>query len=180
MSLQIVTANASNAEDIATIGKQSFTQAFGHLFRKKDELEDYLSYTYDLDKLRASIQKENNIYLVALLNGKPAGFAKIKKHSLNENIKCFMQMELQKLYVLFDHHGNGAGSALMQKTILLAQKMQVDYLWLDTHVTNEVGIRFYEKNGFKKVADHHFTIGTQTFEYHVMALPVEVTEASLC
>ncbi len=180
MSLQIVTANASNAEDIATIGKQSFTKAFGYLFRKKDELEDYLAYTYDIAKLTASIRKENNIYLVALLSGKPVGFAKIKKHSLNENIKCFVQVELQKLYVLPSHHGSGAGSALMQKTILLAQKTRADYLWLDTHVTNEVGIRFYEKNGFKKIADHHFTIGTQTFEYHVMALPVEVTETSLC
>jgi len=180
MSLQIVTANTSNAEDIATIGKKSFAQAFGDLFISKEDLQEYLAYTYNKEKLIASIQKENNIYFVALLNGTPVGFAKIKKHSLNEHIKCFAQMELQKLYVLFEYHGSGIGKALMDKVILLAQKMQPDYLWLDTHVSNTNGIRFYEKNGFKKIAKHHFTIGTQTFEYHVMALPVEVTETSLC
>ncbi len=180
MSLQIITASASHAETIATIGKQSFSQAFGHLFNKKEELQEYLEYTYDPAKLIASIRKENNVYLVASLDGIPVGFAKIKKHSLNDHIKCFAQMELQKLYVLFEHHGSGAGSALMQEAMLLAEEIQPDYLWLDTYVSNANAIRFYEKNRFKKMAKNYFTIGTQTFEYHIMALPVAITETSLC
>ena len=50
-----------------------------------------------------------------------------------------------------------------------------DYIWLDTHISNEKAIRFYEKNGFKKIGNYFFTIGTQTFEYYVMELPVAGT-----
>ena len=89
-------------------------------------------------------------------------------------------MELQKIYVLSYYHGSGAGNALMQSVLDLAKKMQPDFLWLDTHINNIKAIRFYEKNGFKRSAKHYFTIGSQTFEYDMMCLPVAVDGPCLC
>ena len=97
----------TNAAIIATIGKKSFRNAFEHLFNNKEELFEYLEYTYDPVKLTKSIRKENNVYLLAFLDGKAVGFAKVKKHSLNDQIESPVQMELQKIYVLSEYQGKG-------------------------------------------------------------------------
>ncbi len=174
MNLEIITADTSHVEAISYIGKKSFAVAFENLFNKKEELREYLDYTFNETKLLASIHKENNIYFVALMNNEAVGFAKIKKYSLNQEIDSIAQMELQKLYVLPGQQGSGAGCALMDEVIQLAKQLQPDYLWLDTHVDNSKAISFYKKNGFRNQGKYHFIIGTQTFQYYVMALPVEV------
>ncbi len=174
MNTIITRADVSHTGIIEIIGKKTFRKAFEHLFDHPKELIEYLDYTYDPVKLTRSIRKENNIYLLAWQEGKPVGFAKVKKHSLNDHISSVAQMELQKIYVLFEHHGRGAGTALLQGIENIARVINPDYLWLDTHISNEKAIRVYEKSGFKKIGKHFFTIGTQTFEYHVLSLPVAI------
>jgi len=180
MSIKVIRANSSHAETIASIGKLSFRDAFGGLFNDKSALFEYLEYTYSVEKITKSINKENNVFFVAFLENVPVGFAKVKKSSLNEQIKSIAQMELQKLYVLSYYHGSGAGAALMQTVLELARELQPDYVWLDTHTTNTRAIRFYEKNGFVRGGKNYFTIGTQTFEYYIMCLPVAVEEEACC
>ena len=180
MNIKVIQANSSHAETIASIGKLSFRDAFGNLFNDKVALLEYLEYTYSIDKVTKSINKENNIFFIAFVDTVPVGFAKVKKHSLNEQIESIAQMELQKIYVLSYYHGSGAGAALMQAVLDLAIQIQPDYVWLDTHVSNTKAIRFYEKNGFIRSGKNYFTIGNQTFEYYIMCLPVAIEEEACC
>jgi len=177
MNIKVIRANSSHAETISSIGKLSFRDAFGHLFNDKIALLEYLEYTYNVDKVAKSINKENNVFFIAFVENVPVGFAKVKKYSLNEQIESIAQMEFQKIYVLSYYHGSGAGAALMGAVLELASQIRPDYLWLDTHTSNAKAIRFYEKNGFMKAGKNYFTIGSQTFEYYVMCLPVAVEEA---
>lgn len=180
MNIKVVRANPSHAETISSIGKMSFRDAFGHLFNDKSTLLEYLDYTYRVDKITKSINKENNVFFIAFVENVPVGFAKVKISSLNEQIESIAQMELQKIYVLSYYHGSGAGAALMQAVLELAHQVQPDYLWLDTHTTNAKAIHFYEKSGFIKAGKNYFTIGAQTFEYYVMCLPVAIEEEACC
>jgi ribosomal protein S18 acetylase RimI-like enzyme len=176
MNIKIVRASSFHAEIISSIGRQSFRDAFGHLFNDRKALTEYLDYTYNADKVARSIHKENNIFFLAFLENVPVGFAKVKKHSLNEQIESIAQMELQKIYVLSYYHGSGAGAALMQAVLDLADQIKPDFLWLDTHISNSKAIRFYEKFGFIRSGKAYFTIGTQNFEYYLMCLPVAVEQ----
>jgi diamine N-acetyltransferase len=180
MNIKVIRANLANAETISSIGKLSFRDAFGNLFNDKAALFEYLEFTYNIDKIKKSIEKENNVFFIAFMENVPVGFAKVKKHSLNEQIESIAQMELQKIYVLSYYHGSGAGAALMQAVLDLAYKVQPDYLWLDTHVSNAKAIRFYEKNGFIRSGKNYFTIGNQTFDYYIMCLPVAIEEEACC
>ena len=172
MSIIIKRADVFHAGAIALIGKASFRHAFEHLFKDKEDLFEYLEYTYDPVKLSRSIRKESRVYFLATYNGDPVGFAKVKTHSLNDKIDSVSQIEFQKIYVLPQYQGKGVGSALLLEVTKLAKEISPDYIWLDTHVGNEKAIRLYEKNGFQKIGKHFFTIGSQSFEYHVMGLPV--------
>ena len=165
-------ARANDALSIVQIGEVSFTHAFEHLFEKKQDLKEYLSYTYEEQKMRSSIEKPNNIFFIASNNRKPVGFAKVKRSSINKNIDAHQQMELQKIYVLPEYHGAGAGTSLINAVLNAAKEVKPDVLWLDVHISNVKAISFYEKTGFVKTAKHFFQIGSQVFEYHVMSLPI--------
>lgn len=180
MHINIIEADVSYAADIASIGKKSFRQTFEHLFKSKEELFEYLEHTYDPLKLTKSLRKENNIYLLAFADEQPVGFAKIKKHSLNDQIESGAQMELQKIYVLPEWHGYGIGTSLLKEVRGIAREIYPDYIWLDTHVSNETAIRLYEANGYKKMGIYSYTIGTQTFDYYLMGLPVAFKVTTAC
>ncbi len=180
MSMQIITADPSNAATISSIGKKAFRETFGHLFNSKSELFDYLEYTYDPVKISRSLRKDGNVHFLAYLNNNPAGFAKVKRFSLNPQIESVSQMELQKIYVLPEYQGSGIGQSLMYEVLKLSKEINPDYIWLDTHISNERAIGFYEKNGFVKSGKYFFTIGTQVFEYNVMIHPVAVEEICNC
>lgn len=180
MSIQIITADPSNAAVISAIGKKAFRETFGHLFNSKNELTEYLEFIYNPLKLTRSLRKDGNVYLLAFWKDSPVGFAKLKKFSLNPQIESVSQMELQKLYVLPEFQGLGIGQALMNQVLNLSKEINPDYIWLDTYITNEKAIRFYEKNGFTKCGSHFFVIGTQVFEYHIMLHPVAVEEICDC
>ncbi|MBL7738285.1 MAG: GNAT family N-acetyltransferase [Chitinophagaceae bacterium] len=180
MSIAVIKANVTYAAVIASIGKKSFRDAFGNLFNSKEELFEYLEHTYDPVKLAKSLRKDSNVYFLALKHGAPAGFAKVKLHSLNEHIESIAQMELQKIYVLPEYQGKGAGAALMEEVKRFVHDIHPDHLWLDTYISNERAIRFYEKNGFEKIGKDFFTIGTQTFYYYIMGMPVAIPIRTAC
>ena len=176
MSIEITKGKVDHAPAIAYIGRNAFRKAFALLFTSRAELEEYLDYTYGVDKIASSLRKENNIYFLATANGLPVGFAKVKRHSLNDQLDSVFQAELQKLYVLQKYQGCGVGQALMNAVTRFVQSLEPDCLWLDTYVGNERAIRFYERNGFQKAGTHHFTIGSQTFEYFLMEMPVTINQ----
>ena len=176
MNIKVAIASPSDAVTIATIGRLSFRDAFSRLFDSKKELQEYLDVTYKPEKIAKSISKENNVYFIAFVENVPVGFAKLKKNSLESRIRSVAQMELQKIYVLSYYHGSGAGAALMDAVVDYAQEVSPDYVWLHVHVSNEKALRFYLKNGFNISGKHFFTIGTQTFEFHMMCLPVAVMQ----
>jgi GNAT superfamily N-acetyltransferase len=180
MDITITRANISHAALIATIGKKSFREAFGHLFHNREELFEYLEREYDPVRLAKSLRKGSNIFFLAFKNGQAIGFAKVKLDSLNEHIESVAQMELQKIYVLPGHRGSGAGTALLDEVKQLAHDINPDYVWLDTCAGSEKAIQFCERNGFEKIGKYFFTIGTQTFEYHVMGLPVAINIRTAC
>jgi ribosomal protein S18 acetylase RimI-like enzyme len=175
MNIKLEPATAEHAEHISLIGRQSFSDAFAHLFLQKKELEDYLHYTYDPARLEKSFAKPNNAVFMAFHEERPAGFVKMKKDSKHRVIPAERQSELQKIYVLKEFHGTGVAQALMKEVVETSRRIATECLWLDVHIANDKAIRFYEKNGFNKAGRHEFMIGTQLFHYHVMALPIQTS-----
>jgi ribosomal protein S18 acetylase RimI-like enzyme len=175
MAIRIFKATINEAADIATVGRQSFYDAFHSVFIRKDELEKYIETTYDVEKISNSITHGSNVYFIAYNNEQPVGFAKLKKQSGHSQIKSFKQSELQKIYVLTEYHGSGVAQTLLNKVLDAANEIQPEIVWLNVHVGNAKARRFYEKNGFSIVGKHYYTIGTQKFEFNIMMVPVKET-----
>jgi ribosomal protein S18 acetylase RimI-like enzyme len=171
-NVSVIRADISHADAIASIGRESFHDAFIDFFIKQVDMDHYLDYTYEIQKIKTSIAKPNNVFFLALQDGEPTGFAKVKRQSHHSLLAGDRHMELQKIYLRKIHQREGIGSTLMRSVATLAAELKPAYIWLDVLIGNTKAINFYATKGFKKFGTHFFTIGSQTFEYHIMALPL--------
>lgn len=162
-------ATSQDAATIAFLGKTTFGETFGHLFRDPNDLLDYYERTFSDKKIEQSLRKEHNLYWMAFVNELPVGYAKLKLHSPSQFLDQTNVCQLQKIYVLKDYLSLRIGLQLQQELIDEARASGSSYIWLSVLKENERAIQFYIKNGFDKIGDHDFSIGKEDFDFMAMA-----------
>ncbi len=162
-------AEPKDAVHIALLGRITFTQAFGHLFRDQQDLYDYLDKTFSVAKIESGLQKENNIFWIATYNDLPVGYAKLKLNSSTKFISNQSVSQLQKIYVLKDFLSKKVGKALTKALLSKAKESKCEEIWLSVWKGNVKAIQFYQRNEFQEVGDHTFQIGKESFDFLVMS-----------
>ena len=165
-------AHEKDAQIIALLGRITFTETFGHLFYDKQDLANYLSETFGVEKLRTSLGKPNNIFWLAYVDQLPVGYAKLKKNAPSPFLDGNHVGQLQKIYVLKDLHSQQIGKALQEELLDHAQNLGIKNIWLSVLKGNDRAIGFYLKHGFLAVGDHTFQIGKQVFDFVALSKPI--------
>jgi ribosomal protein S18 acetylase RimI-like enzyme len=169
MKISVRKATIQDAEAISQTGSQSFRDTFGWQFdHVLQEMENYVEKTYSVEKINKGLVNDNNVFWLAFADEKPIGFAKLKKHSGYNEDEGFSQ--LQKIYVLHEYLGTGAGKILYVALEEEWQALNSNFLWLLVEINNKRAIRFYEKKGYLKKQRTEFVIGSQTFEFELMEM----------
>jgi len=86
------------------------------------------------------------------------GYFKLREKTA-KGLEGYQVLELERIYVVKDHHGVGLASQLMQKAVDIGQKKGFDYLWLGVADTNHRALAFYRKWGFIEFDTHIFQLG---------------------
>ncbi|MBT8271307.1 MAG: GNAT family N-acetyltransferase [Bacteroidia bacterium] len=167
--LKIRKASKNDAASIALLGRITFNESFGHLFRDKNDLSQYHLRTFSVNKIKSSVQKRENIYWVAFWDDLPVGYAKLKLNSQSDFLDSVQVCQLQKIYVLKDFLSMKIGLNLQEELLNEARSLGNESIWLSVWDGNSRAIRFYEKNGFDKIGAHDFQIGKENFDFIVMA-----------
>ena len=174
--LQIRNAEPKDAEIVALLARITFAETFGYLFENhRDDLRAYLDRTFAVDKMRRSLGKSLNRYWLAAAAGLPVGFAKLKYRSPIPMAPMPLAQDgnvaqLQKIYVLREFVGQGIGKPLIETVLSDATSRNTDSVWLDVLKENNRAILFYQRRGFMLLGDDTYTIGAQTFAFHLMVL----------
>ncbi len=167
--LQIKRADIKDATTIALLGRTTFDENFGHLFRDREDVLVYLDTTFSVDKIRKGLQKKENLFWLALWNDLPVGYAKLKLDSPSQFLPKAHSCQLQKIYVLKDFLSLKIGFKLQETLLKAAVQSGYDEIWLSALDSNKRAIRFYEKSGFRKLDTHDFVIGKESFTFFAMA-----------
>lgn len=167
--MNIKQASEQDAQTIALLGRITFTETFGHLFTDPRNLQDYLTLTFGVQKIRISLSKENNVFWLAYWDELPVGYAKLKKDSPSPFLKGQNVCQLQKIYVLKDFLSKKVGMALQAELLDYAKKHNLSRIWLSVLKSNRRAVSFYNKHGFGTLGDHTFQIGEQVFDFQAMA-----------
>ena len=166
---EILLANEHHAAYISLLGRVTFTETFGHLFRDKQDLTNYYENTFSVKKIKTSISKPNNIFWLAFVNDLPVGYAKLKLNSTSKVISHSEKVcQLQKIYVLKDFLSMKIGFELQNQLLKKAKELGFEYIWLSVLNNNIRAINFYKKLKFNEVGCHDFQIGKENFEFVAM------------
>ena len=167
-TIEIRLAKKEDARYIALLGRITFTETFGHLFRDQKDLIDYYNRTFTVQKIEDGMKKQNNIFWIAFVNRLPVGYAKLKLDSKSEFIDTKDVCQLQKIYVLKDFLSMKIGYELQDSLLKKAKELNFDKVWLSVLNSNDRAINFYKNTGFEKIGNHDFQIGKENFEFIAM------------
>lgn len=152
------------AAAVAALGKDTFVETFGHLYRPED-LSSFLSMSYAEEAVAAQIASDRYLFHVAEDRGKLVGYCKLGLDvSLDYDPGDKNVIELKQLYVFASHHGAGVGQALMDWALAQAAARKADEILLSVWAENVKGHRFYQRNGFRWIADTYFMVGSHRDE----------------
>lgn len=151
---------ADEAAALADLGRNSFVETFGHLYRPED-LNAFLEDSYAADGVRAQVESPRFIFRVAEEGGQLVGYCKLGLDvSLDYDPGDKTVVELKQLYLMATHQGVGVAQALMDWAIAKAQARAAEEIILSVWAENARAQRFYQKYGFEWIADTYFMVGS--------------------
>lgn len=150
-----------DAKAIADLGSSVFSTTFGFSIPAKD-LAVYLDEAYSIPAVQEDILSPKKHVIVACdsTNNQIIGFAQLTEGTSEPCIDDLANIvELQRLYVHADYHGQGLGRALTQLSETMALEKGYQTMWLGVWEGNFQAQRIYEAMGFSRVGDHEFQMG---------------------
>jgi ribosomal protein S18 acetylase RimI-like enzyme len=155
-------ATLDDVPALAALGCESFTHAFGHLYRPAD-LAAFLAETHDEAAIAGEIAGEQCRHRLAFADGGALiGYCKLRYPSKLAAIsRAVDPVELSQLYCAGSATGQGVGAALMDWALAKAKLGGHDVIHLSVYSENFGAQRFYERYGFAWAADTTFKVGEQ-------------------
>ena len=177
--IHIRQAAPEDAKPLTDLAYTTFWDAFAHHPKNApDDLNHYMRQAFSGEQIAAELADPGSIFLIASINDKPAGYAKLIMGNIEPGITAERPVELSRLYSHQEFLGQGVGQNLMDACFELAKSNGHDVMWLGVWEYNPRAQRFYEKNGFRVVGKHTFVLGSdpQTDLLMQKELATEVTE----
>lgn len=159
-NIDIRQARPEDAKLLTDLAYTTFWDAFAHHPKNApDDLDHYMRQAFNLDQIASELAESKNIFLIAEVEERPAGYAKIIIDNIETGISATHPVELSRLYSHQEYVGKGVGQNLMDACFERAVAEDRDVMWLGVWEYNPRAQRFYEKNGFTVVGKHTFQLG---------------------
>jgi ribosomal protein S18 acetylase RimI-like enzyme len=135
-----------------------FLDTFGAQNRPKD-VEKHASRSYSPEIQLAELRDESKTYLIAEVDGEPAGFAMVGEPESESCTAFESAVELFRFYVYKAWHGRGVARAMMAEVESIARGLGGRTLCLGVWEHNTRAIRYYEKSGFRDAGSQPYILG---------------------
>ena len=152
-SKKIYSIRSVKADELVTlqaISRRTFEETFSK-DNTDENMQLYLEYNLTLARLLEEFDDPATAFYFAEDETQLMGYLKVKRDN--------SQLEIERIYVLQEFHGEGIGQALLEKAFQLAQSSGIQHIWLGVWEHNPRAIRFYERNGFTAFGSHIFILG---------------------
>lgn len=159
--VKIRRAEIEDAEMLADLSCKTFWDAFHeHPENAPEDMAAYMKKAFSNETLRAELNDENVIFIIAEFEDELAGYAKITLGATEDGIVAEKPIELNRLYSHQKFLGKGIGQKLMDECFLIAAENGCDAMWLGVWEFNPRAQAFYKKYGFREVGKHIFQLGS--------------------
>ncbi|MEN2401595.1 GNAT family N-acetyltransferase [Flavobacterium sp. MC2016-06] len=156
ITLQKVSLNDIN--QLQKIGRQTFSETFSEE-NSEEDMNKYLDENFSVEKLTAEINNKDSEFYFAILDTTVIGYLKLNFGASQTELKDNKALEIERIYVAKEYHGQSVGQILYEKAIQIAKQKEVEYVWLGVWEENFRALSFYKKNGFVEFDKHIFKLG---------------------
>ena len=151
----------ADAAALAALGRDSFVDKFGHLYKPED-LQAFLDQVHSQEAVAAEIADPQRLYRLADEDGTLLAYCKLGLAcGWPEHARGSKAIELKQLYTAPGQNGKGIGAKLMDWAFAEARARGADEIQLSVYSDNPGAQRFYARYGFEKIADITFMVGQQ-------------------
>ncbi|WP_425407924.1 N-acetyltransferase family protein [Hyphococcus sp.] len=150
-------ASPNDAETLSRIGKSTFIETFGHLY-KRDDLNAFLEKSHDRSVYEKLIADPQSQAWLVEQGGETIGYASVGPCDLPAPDMPENSGELQRLYLLEKAQGGGTGAKLLQLALDWLDE-RFDHVYLSVYAENTGAQKLYQRCGFEKIADYFFMVG---------------------
>ncbi|WP_167044341.1 GNAT family N-acetyltransferase [Salinibacterium sp. ZJ454] len=136
---------------------------------QQPDIDAFIAEHLSEEKFRLYLADPDRALLIAEVNGVVAGYTMLvfgepQDPDVAKAITVRPTAELSKCYVLSTQHGHGVASHLIAQSVEMAHQRGAVAVWLGVNQQNERANRFYEKNGFTRVGEKRFLVGSEWHE----------------
>ncbi len=160
----------ADAAKLSLVGGASFLESFAHDHPGND-MVDHIADRHSVDTYRAWLSDPDYIlWIVEEAAGAPVGYAIIGPAELPGSVNG--DLEIKRIYMLYRWHGGGHGKALFDAICNEAGMRGGSRLILAVYSANILAQKFYARQGFTKIGETQFAVGSARFTDYVMARPL--------
>jgi diamine N-acetyltransferase len=147
------TPNLDDASALAELARATFVDTFAYLYATED-LNLFLGATKTPEAFAKALSDGRHLFQVADQGGQMVGYCK-----LGLDITLDLAVELKELYMRSSVQGSGAAAALMDWALDQARELEAPTIALSVWSENFRAQRFYQRYGFRHIADTFFMVG---------------------
>lgn len=155
--IKIRLAKADDAAALESVGRESFTETFGHLYPARD-LKAFLVSAHLAENYSAWIASKAYGVWIAEQDAQAVGYAVAGPCDLPHAEVTPTCGELKRIYLLKRAQNGGAGTRLMTACFDWLVKPG-RRLWIGVWSQNYGAQRLYGRHGFTKVGEYEFPVG---------------------
>ncbi|MBN5181764.1 GNAT family N-acetyltransferase [Serratia marcescens] len=141
---------------VRDIGIRTYRAHFGELWHYPHELEAFLAEDFSVSALEQTLSDPDVCWLLAYENDALVGYARLNVDGLLAPTQT-RGAELQKIYFLPGHAGNGYGQRLFEQVQQRAIERRQKTLWLEVLQRNTGAQRFYQRQGLSICGETCYT-----------------------
>lgn len=157
-NIDIRKVTLNDIDQLQKIGKQTFSETFSG-DNSEEDMNKYLEEHFSIEKLTAELNNTDSEFYFAVLDTAVIGYLKLNFGESQTELKDSKALEIERIYVPKEYHGQSVGQVLYEKAIQVANHKNVDYVWLGVWEENHRALSFYKKNGFTEFDKHIFRLG---------------------
>lgn len=156
--IEILRVSGEDLDVLKELSERTFTETFASM-NTAANMRAYLANEFATEKLEREWADPDSEFYFALLEQQVVGYLKVNMGSAQTELQEKHTLEVERIYVLKEHHGKRLGQMLLDKAFAIARERGSDHVWLGVWEANAQAIRFYTKNGFVAFGKHTFMLG---------------------
>lgn len=119
-SILITRVSDNDIAKLQQIGRQTFQETFAES-NSEENMNNYLNEGFSVEKLSSELNNLNSEFYFAQLDNRVIGYLKLNFGESQTELKDDKALEIERIYVLKDFHGQKVGQILYDKAIEVAR-----------------------------------------------------------